>query len=116
MAHYIIKVLVSAVMIVAVSEVSKRSSFIGGLVASLPLTSLLAMIWLYHDTKDSAKVGALSTSIFWMALPSLVFFLALPLFLKAKLNFYASMAAATVCMLASYGLMLAILKALGVKI
>jgi len=110
MTQYIIKIAISAAIIVAVSEVSKRSSFIGGLLASLPLTSFLAMLWLYHDTKDAAKVAALSHSIFWLVLPSLVFFVALPALLKTGLNFYAAFAAATGIMLACYGLMLLILK------
>lgn len=74
MTQYVVKVLITAALIVAVSEVSKRSTFLGGLLASLPLVSFLALLWLYLDTKDTAKVAALSTSIFWMVLPSLVFF------------------------------------------
>src|SRR4051812_19866739 len=105
MTQYIIKLLISAAIIVAVSETSKRTAFVGGLLASLPLTSFLAMLWLYHDTKDTAKVAALSISIFWLVLPSLVFFVALPMLLKTKLNFYASFAAATAIMLTCYGLM-----------
>jgi hypothetical protein len=116
MTQYIIKLLISATVIVAVSEVSKRSTFLGGLLASLPLTSFLAMLWLYHDTRDAAKVAALSTSIFWLVLPSLFFFIALPLLLKTKLHFYASFAAATAIMLACYGLMLVVLKSLGIKV
>ena len=116
MTQYIIKVVISAVIIVAVSEVSKRSSFLGGLLASLPLTSFLAMLWLYHDTKDGAKVAALSTSIFWLVLPSLVFFIALPALLKNGMNFYASFSVATVIMLAAYGLMLVTLGKLQMKI
>ena len=110
MTQYLIKLFVSAAIIVAVSEISKRSSFIGGLLASLPLTSFLAMLWLYTDTHDAAKVASLSTSIFWLVLPSLVFFIALPALLKAHVNFYASFAAATGIMLGCYGLMILILK------
>jgi hypothetical protein len=110
MTQYIIKLVISAAIIVAVSEISTRSSFFGGLLASLPLTSFLAMLWLYHDTKDTAKVADLSSSIFWLVLPSLVFFIAFPKFLSLHLNFYASFAAATAVMLACYGLTLLILK------
>ena len=110
MTQYILKLLISAALIVAVSEISKRSSFVGGLLASLPLTSFLAMLWLYRDTHDAAKVAALSSSIFWLVLPSLVFFIALPMLLKTKLNFYASFAAATAIMLAAYGTTILILK------
>ena len=110
MTQYLIKLVISAALIVAVSEISKRSSFLGGLLASLPLTSFLAMLWLYHDTKDTAKVADLSKSIFWLVLPSLVFFIAFPKLLTLHFNFYASFAAATAIMLACYGLTLLILK------
>jgi uncharacterized membrane protein (GlpM family) len=110
MTQYIIKLLISAAVIVAVSEISKRNTFVGGLLASLPLTSLLAMLWLYHDTRDAAKVSSLSTSILWLVLPSLAFFIALPALLKIHLNFYASFAAATAIMLACYGLMVLVFK------
>jgi hypothetical protein len=117
MTQYVIKVLLSAVIIVAVSEFSKRSSLIGGTMASLPLVSFLAMLWLYSDTRDAGKVAALSTSIFWLVLPSLVFFLALPpLLLKLKLNFYLGFGLATVLMLACYGAMLVGLKKAGVNL
>lgn len=116
MAQYLIKVLLSAVIIVAVTEFSKRNTLVGGLFASLPLVSFLAMLWLYFDTKDAGKVAALSTSIFWLVLPSLVFFLALPALLKWKLNFYLSFGLATALMLASYGLMLLGLKKIGVNL
>lgn len=110
MTPYVLKVLLTATLVVAVSEVSKRSSLLGGLLASLPLVSFLAMIWLYLDTKDAGKVAALSTSIFWLVLPSLVFFLALPPLLKTKLNFYLCFGLATALMLVCYGAMLVVLK------
>lgn len=116
MTQYIIKVLISAVLVVTVSEISKRSSFLGGLLASLPVVSFLALIWLYLDTKDTAKVARLSTSIFWLVLPSLVFFVALPPLLKLKMNFYVCLGLATTLMLACYGGMLALLKKFGVAL
>ena len=64
MYYLVIKTLISAVIIVAISELSRRSSLLGALLASLPLTSLLAFIWLYRDTHDTEKIAALSTSIF----------------------------------------------------
>jgi hypothetical protein len=116
MTQYIIKVFLSAVLIVAVAEISKRSSFLGGLLASLPLVSFLALIWLYLDTKDTAKVARLSASIFWLVLPSLVFFVALPSLLKLKMNFYACFGMATALMLGCYGVMLVALKKFGVNL
>lgn len=116
MAHYVVKLMVSAALIVAVSELSQRSTFLGGLLASLPLVSFLGMFWLYADTKDAGRVAALSWSIFWLVLPSLVFFIALPKLLKMKWNFYVAFGAATVIMLACYAVMLVILKKVGVRI
>lgn len=82
MIYYIIKVALSAILIVLVSEVSKKSSLIGGIVASVPLLSVFAMIWLYIDTKSVEKVSQLSTSIFWLVIPSLSLFIILPILLK----------------------------------
>ncbi len=66
---------------VAISEAAKRSTLLGGILASLPLTSLLAFIWLYGETGDTGKIANLSVSIFWYVLPSLVLFVALPILL-----------------------------------
>jgi hypothetical protein len=116
MTQYIIKLIVSATIIVAVSEVSKRSTFLGGLLASLPLVSIMALIWLYTETGDLAKVSSLSTSILWLVIPSLVLFITLPLLLKMKWNFYLSLVAATGAMLICYAGMVGLLSKLGVKL
>ena len=116
MIYTIIKVTLSAALIVGISEISKRSSFLGGLLASLPLTSLLAFVWLYRDTRDTAKIAALSTSIFWLVLPSLILFIALPLLLKKGLTFYPALGASVVVMLACYGGMVLVLAKLGIKL
>jgi uncharacterized membrane protein (GlpM family) len=111
----ILKVGISALIIVGISEASKRSTLLGGLLASLPLTSLLAFIWLYRDTQDSAKVSALSTSIFWLVLPSLVLFLTLPMFLK-RMPFGWAQHGAIAAMLAAYGTMLGVFRLLDIRI
>ena len=109
MWYYLAKLAISATLIVVVSEAAKRSSWLGGLLASLPLVSFLGIIWLYVDTQDTDKVAALSTSIFWLVLPSLSFFLALPLLLKWW-PFVPSLLVATLIMFAFYGVMLLILQ------
>ena len=76
MIYTITKVAITTILIVAISEVAKRSSLAGALLASIPLVSVLAMIWLYVDTKDIEKVSNLATSVFWLVLPSLVLFIA----------------------------------------
>jgi hypothetical protein len=114
--QYIVKVVVSAALIIAVAEISKRSTFIGALLASLPLVSVMGMLWLYLDTKDTEKVARLSLNIFWLVLPSLALLVVLPFLLRAKWNFYASLGASLAAMLACYGVMLAILNKFGIKL
>ena len=116
MTYTILKFVISAAVLVAISELSKRSSFLGGLLASLPLTSLLAMMWLWRDTHDSAKIAALSTSIFWLVLPSLVLFIVLPVLLKRGVAFWPSLGVSVVAMLGSYGVMVVGLGKLGIKL
>ena len=115
MAYTILKVAISAIIIVAISEVSQRSSLLGGLLASLPLTSLLAFIWLYVDTRDVQQVAALSNSIFWLVLPSLTFFIVFPLLLK-RIDFGWAMLASIGVMLAGYYAMLYVLARLGIEL
>lgn len=116
MLYYAIKLLLSAAIIVAVSELAKRQPAWGGALASLPLVSMLAMLWLYADTRNPQQVADLSMSIFWLVLPSLVLFLALPLLLRQGLAFGVSFMLAVLAMLASYGLMLLALRQFGVKL
>ena len=116
MIYLMLKFGLSAAVLVAVSEIAKRSSLAGGLLASLPLTSLLAFLWLWHDTHDIAKVVALSTSMLWLVLPSLVLFLVLPVLLKRDVAFYPALGTAVVAMLASYGGMVLVLGKLGIKL
>lgn len=116
MTYTILKFGISAGVLVAVSEMSKRNSFVAGLLASLPLTSVLAMMWLWRDTHDSTKITALSTSIFWLVLPSLVLFAALPMLLKRGVTFWPAMAISVVAMLAGYGAMVFGLGKFGIKL
>lgn len=116
MTQYILKVAISAAIIVAIAEVSKRSTFIGALLASLPVVSVMGMLWLHMETKNSEKVAQLSLSIFWLVLPSLVLFLVLPWLLRARWSFSASLGTSLAAMVVCYGIMLAILNKLGVKL
>lgn len=116
MFYYTFKLLLSAAIIVAVSELAKRQPGWAGALASLPLVSLLGIVWLYVDTRSTEQVAALSVSIFWLVLPSLALFIALPLLLRLRIGFTASLALAIVTMLAGYALMLAGLKQFGIKV
>ena len=116
MWQYALKILLSAAVLVAVSEVAKRSSFWAAALASLPLTSLLAFVWLYIDTGDVKQVMSLSNNIFWLVIPSLVLFIALPLLLRSGVNFWLSLSLASVATAISYFGMVKLLSIFGIKL
>ena len=104
MLYLIIKAALSGAIVAAVSEVARRYPGWGGLVASLPLTSLLAMVWLYRDSSDPERVAELSVSTIWFFVPSVPLFIALPILLKNGVGFWASMAIVIVGTLALYAI------------
>jgi hypothetical protein len=113
----LIKILISALLVFAVSEIAKRSSLLGALVASLPIISILAMIWLWRDTHDVIRLARFSTGVFWLVLPSLVLFALLPaLLLRWNFSFPAALAIASSATIVTYLAMLAMLKHFGVQI
>ena len=116
MWQYVVKITLSATVLVAIAEVAKRSSFWAAALASLPLTSLLAFVWLYLDTGDTSKVASLSYGTFWLVLPSLVLFITLPLLLRSGYGFWLSLAAACCVTAAAYLGMIKLLGWLGVQI
>ena len=117
MILYLLKVVVSALVIVAVTELSKRGgTFWGGVLASLPLTSLLAFLWLYGETGDAMIVAALSWNIFWLVIPSLTLFVTLPILLKRGVGFGVSLPSSVIVMVAAYLVTAAVLKRFGVSV
>lgn len=92
MFYLLTKAVVSAIIIVIVSETARRNPGTGALIASLPLISVLGMIWLWRDTQDVARMAAHSAATFWYVLPSLPMFLLIPLLLKRGLGFWPALA------------------------
>lgn len=110
--YFVIKTLITALLVAGISEAGKRFTTFGAVLASLPITSLLAFIWLYHDTKDVQKVSALSWEILWMVIPSLVFFVAVPVLLK-YLRFYPAILMAAAVTAGAYFLWMMLIRKLG---
>lgn len=102
MGQYALKIGLSALILVAIAEIAKRSSFWAAALASLPLTSLLAFIWLYVDTGDTQKIAALSSGIFWLVLPSLLLFVLLPMLLRSGVGFWISLLTASAATALAY--------------
>ncbi|MBT8147009.1 MAG: DUF3147 family protein, partial [Gammaproteobacteria bacterium] len=81
----------------------------------IPLVSVLALFWLFVETKDINKVSTLSSSVFWLVLPSLALFVSLPLLLKQGFNFYVSIGLSIGITVGCYFLMKAVLNHFGAK-
>ena len=116
MTYYLIKLVITAVLVVLISEIARRSTLMGGILASVPLISVMAMIWLYIDTRDTGRIIILSNNIFWLVLPSLALFLILPLLLKKEINFYYSMGIAITITVICYYIMIVFLGRIGIKL
>lgn len=111
--YLVLKAVISGVVVALASEAARKSSLLGAVLVSLPLTSILAAIWLYRDTHDVEEVASLSWSILWVIVPSLVFFVALPLGLRGGLGFAPAMVLACVLTAVAYGLWILAARALG---
>ena len=113
--YLVVKTIITVIIIVAISEIARRSSFIAGILASIPLTSALAITWLYFDTKEVDTVVNLSNSILLLIPPSLTFFVVLPLALK-RLDFIYSFLISIVATVLVYWLYIALLSRLGIRL
>lgn len=104
MIYLFIKAAISGILVVGISEIGRRYPGWGGLVASLPLTSLLAVVWLYLDTGNARQVASLAGSTFWFIIPSLPMYLVLPGLLRSGTPFWPALLASTLGTLALYAL------------
>jgi hypothetical protein len=91
MLYLAIKAALSGIIIAIVSEVAKRYPGFGALIASLPLVSVLGMLWLWHDKPDVPNMAAHVEATFWFVLPSLPMFLLMPWLLRHGLSFWAAL-------------------------
>ena len=105
MLYLFIKAALSGVIIAIVSEVAKRFPGAGALIASLPLVSVLGMIWLWHDRPDAENMAAHAGATFWYVLPSLPMFLLIPALLRGGVHFWVALALGCGLTMALYLLM-----------
>ena len=113
--YLIVKTLLTAIIIIAISEIARRSSLIAGILASIPLTSVLALTWLYFDTKNIENVVNLSNSILMLIPPSLTFFLVLPIAIK-RLDFVYSLLFSLIATALVYWIYIFILSRLDIRL
>ncbi len=116
MLYYALKIGISALVLVAIAEIAKRSSGFAALLAALPLTSLLAFVWMHIDGVESAQIANLANQIFWLVLPSLVLFLLLPLLLRHGTGFWLSLVLSSAATVGCYFALLPLLRKFGVEL
>ena len=92
MSWIITKYLITAAVIVFISEIAKRSDKLGGLVAALPLVTILALIWLYVEKQSSEKIANHAWYTFWYVVPTLPMFLTFP-WLLPRIGFWPTLLA-----------------------
>ena len=116
MLYLILKAALSGVIIAAISEIARKSPGFGALVASLPLISILGMIWLWRDTRDTVRMASHVEATFWYVLPSLPMFLVIPALLRRGVGFWPALAAGCVLTIGLYFAMMALGPRLGIKL
>ena len=116
MTYLILKAGLSGLIVMLVSEIARRSPGLGGLLASLPLVSILAMIWLWRDTADVERIAVLSQATFWFVLPSLPLFLMLPAMLRHGVAFWLALGFSCLITMALYAAVFWLLPRLGIAI
>jgi F0F1-type ATP synthase assembly protein I len=109
------KYLVTAAIVIAVSELAKRSDRLGGFVAALPLVTFLALIWLYVDKQPQAKIASHAWYTFWYVLPTLPMFLAFPVLLP-RLGFWLTILASVGITVVCFGLFALLVRQFGVQL
>ena len=116
MLYLLTKAALSGLIIMAASELARRSPAYGALLVSLPLVSILAMVWLWRDTGDSERIAAFSEGTFWLVLPTLPMFLLLPALLRHGVSFWIALALSCGLTIALYLLAVWLLPRLGINV
>jgi hypothetical protein len=102
MQWLITKYLITAAIVVVVSEAAKRSDKLGGFIAALPMVTVLTLVWLYFEGQPSAKLANHAWYTFWYVLPTLPMFLAFPALLD-RIGFWPTLVACVGITIACFG-------------
>jgi hypothetical protein len=116
MTYLFIKAAISGILIAIASEVARRNAGIGALIASLPLVSLLGMIWLWRDTHDPIRLANHAQATLWYVAPSLPMFLIIPALLRAGYGFWLAMGIGCTVTILLYLVVLWLAPRLGINI
>jgi hypothetical protein len=116
MLYLLFKAAISGVIVALVSETAKRYPGSGGLIASLPLVSVLGMIWLWRDTHDPDRMAAHVSGTLWFIAPSVPMFVLIPFLLKRGIAFWPALAWGCVLTMALYAIMIWAAPKFGIRL
>jgi hypothetical protein len=116
MIYLFIKAALSGVIIMVVSEVAQRRPALGALIVSLPLVSILAILWLWRDTGDAERIAAHAEATFWLVLPTLPMFLVFPVLLRHGVGFWPALGSSCLLTVVLYLAAVWLLPKLGISI
>ncbi len=116
MSYLILKAALSGILIALASETARRFPGLGALIVSLPLVSVLSMIWLWHDTRDVERLASHSIGTIWFLAPSIPMFFTIPAMLRAGWGFWPSLLAGCALTIALYLAMVWIGPRFGLKL
>ena len=116
MFYFFIKLVITAFLIALISEIGKRYSLAGALLAAIPLVSILAMTWMYIETGSSDAAVEFSKRIVWLILPSTTLFILFPLLIKNGVGFYISLTIATLLTIGAYYATIFLLQKVGIEL
>ena len=115
MTWIITKYLITAGLVVSISEFAKRSDKLGGFIASLPLITVLTLIWLYIENQSTEKISNHAYYTFWYVIPTLPMFLLFP-YLLPKLGFWSSLGLCILFIMLCFGLFALLMKTWGIEL
>src|SRR4051812_11899492 len=116
MLYFVLKCALSGVIVGIVSEVARRSPTFGALIVSLPLVSLLGILWLWRDTGDVERIAGHAESTFWYVLPSLPMFLVMPIMLRSGFAFWPTLGTSIVLTVGLYFVTAVVLSRFGINL
>lgn len=111
--QYLVKIVVTVILVMIISEAAKRNQLLGAILASLPTTTILALSWYYYETGSKQQTADLAVQIFHLVIPSLAFFAVFPWMMKRDYSFAVTISASSAITAISYFIYLRVFKFLG---
>ncbi len=109
------KYLITAALVVLISEVAKRNQSLGALIAALPVVTVLTLIWLQLEHQPANRIATHAWLTFWYVLPTLPMFLSFP-WLMGRLGFWPSLTLSAALTSVCFFVVSLLLKRFGISI